>query len=153
MAEDKKVEQPSLEYQQLLDSIMENEPTEVEFMGKIHKVGWLTNKAVRRFSHAMVNDKNPDRRAMKLVSAVLCTNSYFMIKFVWHLYWRWLYYFSNVSQVDILRVLDVGKKKIPQEAYLLSTMLQTGMTDLMMAMISEEAEHIRREQAGAQRTH
>lgn len=151
--EDSEVKQPSLEYQKLLDSLMENTPTEVEFMGKVHNIYWLTNKTVRRFSHSMVTEKDPDKRAMKLVAAILCNGNYFKTKFWWHFYWRWLYHFSSVSQVDILRVLDAGKKKVPQEAYLLSTMLQTGLTDLMMAMISEEAEHIRQEQAGEQPSH
>ena len=150
--EDKEIKQPTLEYQQLLDSILENEPTEVEFLGKTHKIKWLTNKTVRKFSHTMVKEKDPDKRSMKLVAAILCNGSYFKTKVVWHFYWRWLYYFANVSQVDVLRVLDAGKKKVPQEAYLLSTMLQTGMTDLMMAMISEEAERIRQGQAGERPT-
>lgn len=148
--EDNEVKQPTIEYQELLDSLMENTPTEVEFLGKSYKIYWLTNKTVRRFSHSMVSEKDPDKRAMKLVAAILCNGNYFRTKFWWHIYWRWLYHFASVSQVDVLRILDAGKKKVPQEAYLLSTMLQTGLTDLMMAMISEEAEHIRQEQAGGQ---
>ena len=47
MAEEKKIEQPELQLQQLLDSIMSEEPTEFEFRGRRHSVGWLKKGAVR----------------------------------------------------------------------------------------------------------
>ena len=51
MAEEKKIEQPELQLQQLLDSIMSEESTEFVFRGKRHSVGWLKKGAVRKFTH------------------------------------------------------------------------------------------------------
>lgn len=41
MAEEKKIEQPSVDLQELLDSVLHDEPTEFVFRGKKHKLGWL----------------------------------------------------------------------------------------------------------------
>lgn len=146
------IEQPDLEYQMLLNSVIEEEPETVVFNGKEYKIGWLHNKSIRKFSRIMVKDKSPMRRNVKLASVILCNKNYFTINFLYPLYWRWMYYFKYMTVVDALRIIDIGKKKLPQKAFLLITILSTGMTDLMMTMISEEAKRIQAEQVGEQHT-
>ena len=46
-----------------------------------------------------------------------------------------------------MKVIAVGKKKIPVEDYLTATIYLTAMKDTMMTMTKEEAEHILREPA------
>ena len=46
-----------------------------------------------------------------------------------------------------MKVIAVGKKKIPVEDYLTATIYLTAMKDTMMTMTKEEAEHILHEQA------
>ena len=50
--------------------------------------------------------------------------------------------------MEILKVLDVAKKKVPQKPFLIVTILATGMTDLMMMMTKKEALHFQAEQHG-----
>lgn len=137
MAETKKIDQPSLDLQQLLDSVLEDSPTDVEFMGKKHTLRWLRNGAVRKFSHVTVTEKDENKRAVKLCAIVLLNNVW-KLRFLYWLVWRWWYYVKDVDAVELLRVLDVAKKKIPSAAYSLLTILATGMTDVMMMKTKNE---------------
>ena len=47
----------------------------------------------------------------------------------------------------LMKVIAVGKKKIPVEDYLTATIYLTAMKDTMMTMTKEEAEHILHEPA------
>ena len=55
---------------------------------------------------------------------------------------------KDLDSVEILKVLDVAKKKVPQKPFLIVTILATGMTDLMMMMTKKEALHFQAEQHG-----
>ncbi len=137
MNENKKIEQPSIDLQQVLDSVLEDIPTDVEFMGRRHTVNWLKNGTVRWFSHVAVTEKNETKRAVKLCAIVLLNNIW-KLRFLYWIVWRWLYYVKDVDAVELLRVLDVAKKKIPSAAYSLLTILATGMTDVMMMKTKNE---------------
>ena len=151
MAEEKKIEQPELQLQQLLDSIMSEEPTEFEFRGRRHSVGWLKKGAVRKFTHITMKEKNESKRNVK-ICVVLLLNNIWKIRFFYPLYWRWLYYVCDLDDGEILRVVDVCKKKIPSAASSLLTILATGMTDVMMTMTKSEAKAIQAGQAGEGRS-
>ena len=73
MAEEKKIEQPELKLQELLDSIMSEEPTEFVFRGKRHSVGWLKKGAVRKFTHITMKEKNESKRNVKICVVLLLT--------------------------------------------------------------------------------
>lgn len=151
MEEMEKIEQPSLDIQKILDDVMAAESTDVVFLGKKRKIGWLSNGTVRRFTHVVMKEKNEAKRNCKLCALVLLNNIW-KIRLRYALLWRWLYYVKDVNAVEILRVVDVAKKKIPSTACSLLTILATGMTDVMMAMTKEEVKAIQAEQAGAQPT-
>lgn len=110
MAENKKIEQPTLDLQQLLDSVLEDSPTDVEFMGKKHTLRWLRNGVVRKFSHVSITEKDDNKRAVKLCAIVLLNNVW-KLRFLYWIVWRWWYYVKDVDAVELLRVLDVAKKK------------------------------------------
>ena len=151
MAENMKIEQPEIKLQELLDSIMSEEPTEFMFRGKRHKVGWLKKGAVRKFTHITLKEKDEAKRNVK-ICVVLLLNNIWKIRFFYPLYWRWLYYVCDLDDVEILRVVDVCKKKIPSLASSLLTILATGMTDAMMTMTKSEAEAIQAGRAGEVRS-
>lgn len=136
-----KPEQPTDDYRRLLDSVIEKEPEVFEFRGKRRKMGWLHKGTVRKVSHITAKEKSPYKQHCK-VCAVMMLNNVWKIRAFYWLLWRWWYYISDLDEVDILRVLDAGKKKVQREAFLLNTMLLTAMTDLMMTMTKEEAESI-----------
>ena len=152
MAEEKKIEQPSVDLQELLDSVLHDEPTEFVFRGKKHKLGWLRKGTMSRCSHIRTKEKNEWKRNVKICVCILLNNIW-KIRFLYWIYWRWLYYIKDVDIADVLRVLDVSKKKIPSNAFSLATILATGMTDVMMTMTRSEAKAIQAEQAGEQPSH
>ena len=147
--EDKNTGQPTVEIQELLDSIMEAEPEKVVFMGKKRSIGWMRKGTMRKFSHVTLREKNEWKRGVKLCAVVLL-NNIFLLKLWYWAYWRWLYYVKDPDAVEVLRVVDAAKKKIPSAAFSLTTILATGMTDVMMTMTKEEARATRAEQAGEQ---
>ena len=151
MAEVNKVEQPELKLQELLDSIMSEEPTEFMFRGKRHSVGWLKKGAVRKFTHITMKEKDESKRNVK-ICVILLLNNIWKIRFFYWAYWRWLYYICDLDDVEVLKVVDVCKKKIPSVASSLLTILATGMTDLMMTMTKSEAKAIQAGRAGEERS-
>ena len=151
MAEVNKVEQPELKLQELLDSIMSEEPTEFMFRGKRHSVGWLKKGAVRKFTHITMKEKDESKRNVK-ICVILLLNNIWKIRFFYWAYWRWLYYICDLDDAGVLRVVDVCKKKIPSVASSLLTILATGMTDLMMTMTKSEAKAIQAGRAGEERS-
>lgn len=147
-------EQPGLEYQVILDSIMEATPDEVVFMGRKHKVGWLRNATIRLYNHIMLTESDQLRRNMKLCACILSNDVFVWFRrLVWAVRWRWYQYVRDPDTVEVLKVLDAGKKKIPSTASLLVTTLSTGMRDVMMAMTrTEAAKSTRAAQPGGQPT-
>lgn len=144
-------EQPKLEYQQLLDDIMEATPDVVEFRGRKRKIGWLHKRTQRKFSHIMKTEGNIEKRNVKLCACILTNNIFIWFKpIVYALRWRWYWYILDLDDVEVLRVLDASKKKIQFYPSLLITTLSTEMTDVMMAMTRKEAKAIQAGQAGEQ---
>lgn len=148
---EKEMEQPGIDLQKRLDEILEATPEKVKVGKRTYTVTWLRNKTIRKFSHIMVTEDDGIKRNVKLVAAVLLNRPW---KMAWHwAYWRWLYYVKDISQADVVAVLAAAKKKLPQEPFLMATILATGMTDVMMTMRKSEARYGQAGQAGAQRTH
>lgn len=149
MADEKKIEQPQVDLQKLLDDVLSEEPTELVFMGKKRKIGWLHKGTMRKCSHIAIKEKDEWKRNVKICVCILLNNIW-KIRFLYWIYWRWLYYIKDVDVAEVLRVLDVSKKKIPSNAFSLATILATGMTDVMMTMTRSEAKAFQAEQAGEQ---
>ena len=152
MAEEKKIGQPSVDIQKLLDSILHDEPTEFVFRGKKRKIGWLYKGTMSKCSHIVMKEDNEWKRNVKVCVCILLNNVW-KIRFMYWFYWRWLYYIKDVGADEVLAVLDASKKKIPSNAFSLATILATGMTDVMMTMTRSEAKAIQAEQAGEQPSH
>lgn len=143
------IEQPKVDLQEMLDSVLRDEPTEFVFMGKKHKLGWLRKGTMTKCSHIQLKEKNEWKRNVKMCVCILLNNIW-KIKFFYAIYWRWLYYVKDIDVTEVLRVLDVSKKKIPSTAFSLATILATGMTDVMMTMTRNEAKATQAGQAGEQ---
>lgn len=140
------MEQPKFEMQKALDEILEATPTEVEFDGRTLSIGWLRHYAQRKVTHLMLTakkDENEDKvdadwkRNVQIASILILGRKWKIVFFHW-LYWRWLYYMKDIDHVDVLRVLDVCKKKVQLAPSLMCTMLAVGLMDTMMTMASHE---------------
>ena len=151
MAEEKKIEQPSVDIQKLLDSILHDEPTEFVFRGKKHKIGWLHKGTMSKCSHIVMKEDNEWKRNVKVCVCILLNNVW-KIRFMYWFYWRWLYYIKDIGADEVLAVLDAYKKKIPSSVFSLTTILATEMTEVMMTMTKSEVKASQAEQRGEQPT-
>lgn len=149
MAEEKKIEQPSVDIQKLLDSILHDEPTEFVFRGKKHKIGWLHKGTMSKCSHIVMKEDNEWKRNVKVCVCILLNNVW-KIRFMYWFYWRWLYYIKDIGADEVLAVLDASKKKIPSSVFSLTTILATEMTEVMMTMTKSEVKASQAEQHGGQ---
>lgn len=149
MAEEKKIEQPSVDIQKLLDSILHDEPTEFVFRGKKHKIGWLHKGTMSKCSHIVMKEDNEWKRNVKVCVCILLNNVW-KIRFMYWFYWRWLYYIKDIGADEVLAVLDASKKKIPSSVFSLTTILATEMTEVMMTMTKSEVKASQAEQHGEQ---
>lgn len=147
----KKIEQPNVELQEVLDDILNETPTEYTFRGKKRMLGWLHKGTTRKFTHIELKEKNEWKKRIKQC-AVVQLNNVWKIRFFYWLLWRYYYYIIDLDVWEVLGVLNVAKKKIQSAAFQLTTILATAMTDAMMTMTKAEAEHIQAEQAGEERT-
>ena len=146
----KKIEQPNVELQEVLDDILNETPTEYTFRGKKRMLGWLHKGTTRKFTHIELKEKNEWKKRIKQC-AVVQLNNVWKIRFFYWLLWRYYYYIIDLDVWEVLGVLNVAKKKIQSAAFQLTTILATAMTDAMMTMTKAEAEHIQAEQAGGER--
>lgn len=147
MAEEKKIERPSVDIQKLLDSILHDEPTEFVFRGKKHKIGWLHKGTMSKCSHIVMKEDNEWKRNVKVCVCILLNNVW-KIRFMYWFYWRWLYYIKDIGADEVLAVLDASKKKIPSSVFSLTTILATEMTEVMMTMTKSEVKASQAEQHG-----
>ena len=137
------VKQPTIDIQEMLSDLIEQEPETVIFCGRKYRIDWLHKANVRKFSHVMVKDRDPWRRNVKVCACVLLNHrwgllTWFLLNVWYAVYWRWLYYIRDIDQVEVAEVLNCAKKKIQQEPLALSTILATGMMDTMMMMARHE---------------
>ena len=146
----KKIEQPNIELQKVLDDILHETPTEYIFRGKKKMLGWLHKGTTRKFTHIELKEKNEWKKRVKQC-AVVQLNNVWKIRFFYWFLWRYYYYIIDLDVWEVLAVLNVAKKKIQSAAFQLTTILATAMTDAMMTMTKAEAEHIQAEQAGEER--
>lgn len=145
-----KVEQPSIEAQQELNSIVENLPDLVKIRNRKYKIKWMHPITIRKITQ--INQrKGNDHNASYKVAACIILNNIFKLWFIYPFLWRWFYYIKKYTEDDLTEVLATGKKKIPFQQYYVNTILMTDMTDMMMAMTKDEVSSIRQEQSTAQR--
>lgn len=145
----KKIEQPNIELQKVLDDILHETPTEYIFRGKKKMLGWLHKGTTRKFTHIELKEKNEWKKRVKQCAVVQLNNVWKIRCFYWFL-WRYYYYIIDLDVWEVLAVLNVAKKKIQSAAFQLTTILATAMTDTMMTMTKVEVERIQAEQAGAE---
>lgn len=145
--------QPEIEYQKLLDSLLEAEPELVRFRGGRRRIGWLHKHTQRKFTHIIMKEQDVEKRNVKLCACVLTNDVFAWFKpLVYALRWRWYWYVLDLDDIDVMAVLDAAKKKIQYYPSLIITTLSTEMKDVMMMMTGKEQKATQAAQAGERRT-
>lgn len=161
-----KVEQPTEAQQREYLSLRDNTPTIVHIDGtkKTYKLRWLKNSQLEKLSRLLVHKKDVDNDDLESIdvldeiiddaklacktAAIYLLDGFFKLKFYWFL-WRWFYYVKEYSAIQLMEILEVGKKKIPLSQFFLLTMSLTEARGTLMIMTTREAENILREQSMA----
>ena len=142
--------QPDTEAQKELNSILENLPDFVKIRNKVYKIKWLHPITIRKINKIVLKEGNDDR-ASHQTAACIILNSFFKLKFIYPILWRWFYYVKQYTEADLTEVIAVGKKKIPLQSYYVNTILMTDMMDTTMTMTKKEVSSIRQGQGMVQR--
>ena len=165
---EKQLNQPSIEAQRTYASIRDNDATVVTILGtkKKYKIRWLKNGQIDKLSRLLIrkgdtDDKDgekdnaldqiiEDSKIACKAAAIYILDGFWKLKFRYWFLWRWFYYIRQYDNVQLQALLDEGKKKVPLEAFLMTTMSLTGAKATLMSMRTEEAEATLRELATAQ---
>lgn len=161
-----KVTQPTEEQQREYLSLRDNNPTIVGIYGtkKKYKIRWLRNCQLEKLSRLLIHKKPTDneddstldvleeivedaRLACK-TAAIYLLDGWIKLKF-YGILWRWFYYVKEYSTMQLMEILETGKKKIPLTQFFLLTMSLTEAKGTLMMMTMKEAEHILQEQSTA----
>lgn len=161
--------QPTLETRTELADMMANDTEEITLStGKKLKVGWMKpyvqdkidiiitayEKAKKKLG---VKDENVPDEVMnkmnkitrqfysKAVAAILLNKHYFLLKLLWGLKWRLMYYFGKEDMSDYLLIITQAKKKVQQQESYWAMVSLMDMTTMWTTMSKKEAEAYRQE--------
>lgn len=122
----------------------------------IFNIKWIKPYTQERLSFLELNDglevasdntpTNIRKRAKFLSKAAsyVILNGVKIALFHW-IYWRYLYYIKGYSADQLLPIIELGKKKVPQLESYLGSVLVSQMKNTNPALTQEEAEYIRSE--------
>ena len=158
--EEEKVEQPSLDAQQIYLSLISNDAEEVGILRtkKKYKIRWLKNGQLEKLSRLLLHKKTidektttgsdvmdailEDNRLACKAAAIIILDGYWKIKFRYWWLWRWFYYVRQYDNIQLHDILEVGKKKVPLNQFFATIMSLTEAKDSLMRMRAKEVEAI-----------
>ena len=156
--EEERVEQPSLDAQQIYLSLISNDAEEVGILRtkKKYKIRWLKNGQLEKLSRLLLHKKTIDEKTTtgsdvmdailednKLTckaAAIIILDGYWKIKFRYWWLWRWFYYVRQYDNIQLQKILEVGKKKVPLNQFFATIMSLTEAKDSLMRMRVKEVE-------------
>mgnify|MGYP007101921438 CR=1 FL=1 len=166
--EEQKLEQPSYDAQQVYLSLINNDAEEVEILrtNKKYKIRWLKNGQLDKLTRLLLHKKSIDEQKTtgnevfdeihedtKLAckaAAIIVLDGYWKLKFRYWYLWRWFYYVRQYDNIQLHKILEVGKKKVPLNQFYATIMSLTEAKDTLMRMRAKEVEAILHEQSMAQ---
>ena len=166
--EEQKIEQPSYDAQQIYLSLINNDADEVEILrtNKKYKIRWLKNGQLEKLTRLLLHKKSIDEQKTtgsevfdailedtKLAckaAAIIVLNGYWKLKFRYWYLWRWFYYVRQYDNIQLQKILEVGKKKVPLNQFYATIMSLTEAKDTLMRMRVKEVESILHEQSMVQ---
>ena len=149
-----RVDQPSMDVQQLYLSLISNDGEEVEILRtkKKYKIRWLKNGQLEKLTSEVMDAILEDCKLACKASAIIILDGYWKLKFRYWFLWRWFYYIRQYDNIQLSKILEVGKKKVPLQQFYGTIMSLTEAKDTLMRMRTEEVETILQEQSMAVRS-
>ncbi len=155
---EQKIEQPSVDAQQVYLSMISNDADEVEILRtkKKYKVRWLKNGQLEKLSRLLLHKKSidddkttgnevldailEDNRLACKAAAIIVLDGYWKLFFRYWLLWRWFYFIRQYDNIQLHPILEVGKKKVPLNQFYATIMSLTEAKDSLMRMRAKEVE-------------
>lgn len=136
----KKLEQPTLNSERLLDEILGDSVELVSMRGhkKTYPVRWMKPGTMRKLTHIMLAKDN-DPKVSCMSAALIILNDFWKIKFFYPILWRWFFYIRQYTDDELFPIIAAGKKKVPAKNFFMNITLLTEMKDTIMIMKKEEA--------------
>lgn len=156
--EEQILEQPSYDAQQVYLSMINNDAEEVEILRtkKKYKIRWLKNGQLEKLTRLLLHKKSIDEQKTtgsevfdeifedtKLAckaAAIIVLDGYWKLKFRYWYLWRWFYYVREYDNIQLQKILEVGKKKVPLNQFYATIMSLTEVKDTLMRMRAKEVE-------------
>ena len=156
--EEEKIEQPSVDAQQIYLSLISNDAEEVGILRtkKKYKIRWLKNGQLEKLSRLLLHKKTidettttgsdvmdailEDNKLACKAAAIIILDGYWKIKFRYWWLWRWFYYIRQYDNIQLHEILEVGKKKVPLNQFYATIMSLTEAKDSLMRMRAKEVE-------------
>ena len=73
-------------------------------------------------------------------AAIIILDGYWKLKFRYWFLWRWFYYIKQYDNIQLQKILEVGKKKVPLNQFYGTIMSLTEAKDSLMRMRAKEVE-------------
>lgn len=155
-----KIEQPSVDIQQVYLSLIANDAEEVEILRtkKKYKIRWLKNGQLEKLTRLLLHKKTidesmttgsevmdailEDSKLACKAAAIIILDGYWKLKFRYWYLWRWFYYIRQYDNIQLHKILDVGKKKVPLNQFYGTIISLTEAKDSLMRMRAREVEVI-----------
>lgn len=155
-----KIEQPSIESQQLYLSLTSNDADIVEIprTKKRYKIRWLKNGQLEKLTRLLMHKKKigeemttgsevldavlEDCKLACKAAAIIILDGYWKLKFRYWFQWRWFYYVRQYDNMQLVGILEVGKKKVPLKQFYVTITSLTEAKDTLMRMTTKEVEAI-----------
>lgn len=141
--------QPLMSEERELFGAAENETDYIELRGKRIGLRDLGGFAKRKISKILLKEGGDEFAVGCKCLAAAIHNSYFRIKWLWWILWRWYYYMRNYTDSELTDAICIIKKKVASGSYFFNTTLLIGMRETMMAMSREEVAASLRERSTA----
>ena len=130
--------QPLMSEERALFGAVENETDYIELRGRRIGLRDLSGWAKHKITRILLKEKGDEYAVGCKCLAAARLNSYFRIKWLWPVLWRWYYYFRNYTDSEITEAIVTIKKKVASGSYFFNTTLLIGMRETMMSMSREE---------------
>ena len=133
----RKIQQPNLEEQRTLESIIDNKSDIVIVKNKKYKIKWLYAKTRQKITSIVLQEGHDDTQSCKCAAAITL-NGFWKLKLFYWIRWRWFYYIKQYGEQELTSLFATAKKKVPVDDYYANTILLTGLKDTNMMMKKTE---------------
>lgn len=133
----KKIQQPDIDEQLNLNSVIDNKADVVVVRNSKYKVKWLQGNTRHKISNVVLAKDNDDTQSCKC-AALIILNGFWKIKLFYWIVWRWFYYIKQYGEQELTELFSLSKKKVPVDEYFANTILLTGLKDTSMMMKKTE---------------